>query len=356
MAETTYQMLWDCRACGTVALLGITHRSCPNCGSAQDPQRRYFPEPGKEIAAEGHVYAGADKICRACNCAQSAKASFCGTCGSGLDAAKEATLLVDAPSSLDAAAARVPGAASREAEQRRRQGQTPEAPVKTPSSPWPGRIFKGLAAVVVLFIGLFMVERLWTKAIELEVGRHTWSREIDVETFRADARSDWCDSKPSDSYDISKTRKQKGTEKVADGETCAPVRTDNGDGTFSKSNKCTTKYKSVPTYADWCSFKVDRWVVTDTRKASGESKEPTPAWPKVEGLRGGSGLGAQRIGPRREKYVAHFTAPKVDLACDYSEGQWKTFNVKQKVSASQGVLLGSITCDSIDKGAKAIAH
>src|SRR5688572_28230933 len=41
--EQVFQMLWDCRFCGTSKLLGLDHRHCPNCGAAQDPEWRYFP-------------------------------------------------------------------------------------------------------------------------------------------------------------------------------------------------------------------------------------------------------------------------------------------------------------------------
>ena len=48
----TYQMLWDCKFCGTQKLLGVTHRHCPNCGAAQDPERRYFPAEADMVALE----------------------------------------------------------------------------------------------------------------------------------------------------------------------------------------------------------------------------------------------------------------------------------------------------------------
>jgi len=35
-SEKTYEMLWDCRYCGTKKLLGKTHRHCLECGGAKD--------------------------------------------------------------------------------------------------------------------------------------------------------------------------------------------------------------------------------------------------------------------------------------------------------------------------------
>ena len=50
--ETYYEMLWDCPQCGTLGLLGDSHRHCPTCGTAQDPTKRYFPTPGEEVEAK----------------------------------------------------------------------------------------------------------------------------------------------------------------------------------------------------------------------------------------------------------------------------------------------------------------
>src|SRR4051812_38974182 len=74
-------MLWDCSSCGTKKLLGKTHRRCPNCGAPQDPSKRYFPAPGEEVAADGHVFVGADWVCAACTTPNSKAAQFCGNCG-----------------------------------------------------------------------------------------------------------------------------------------------------------------------------------------------------------------------------------------------------------------------------------
>ena len=41
--DTSYQMLWDCRHCGSEGLLGLDHKHCPGCGGAQDTGSRYFP-------------------------------------------------------------------------------------------------------------------------------------------------------------------------------------------------------------------------------------------------------------------------------------------------------------------------
>ena len=63
----TYQMLWDCAYCDTTKLLALDHRHCPNCGGAQDAERRYFPSDEDKVAVEDHEFFGADWQCAACD-------------------------------------------------------------------------------------------------------------------------------------------------------------------------------------------------------------------------------------------------------------------------------------------------
>ena len=86
----TYEMMWDCGACGTPKLLAKSHKHCPTCGSPQDATWRYFPPDDEKVAVEDHVFMGKDRICGACGSPNAAQAKFCGSCGSDLDDAKEA--------------------------------------------------------------------------------------------------------------------------------------------------------------------------------------------------------------------------------------------------------------------------
>ena len=87
--EGTFQMLWKCEYCETDKLLALDHKHCPVCGAAQNPERRYYPEEGDEVAVADHQYAGADRLCPACDAPNSALAKFCGGCGSDLEGAKD---------------------------------------------------------------------------------------------------------------------------------------------------------------------------------------------------------------------------------------------------------------------------
>ena len=86
--EGAYQMLWGCEYCETQGLLALDHKHCPVCGAAQDTARRYYPKEGEEVAVSDHKYAGADRVCPACDAPNSAASAYCALCGSDLEKAK----------------------------------------------------------------------------------------------------------------------------------------------------------------------------------------------------------------------------------------------------------------------------
>ncbi|MEO7108554.1 MAG: hypothetical protein ABIZ09_19430, partial [Rhodoferax sp.] len=98
--EIFYEMLWDCPQCNTKGLLGDSHRHCPTCGAAQDPTKRYFPEPGQEIEARNHQFVGADWACVFCSSPNSAAAAHCTNCGAGKDGTKPVATVLDRAASV----------------------------------------------------------------------------------------------------------------------------------------------------------------------------------------------------------------------------------------------------------------
>lgn len=86
--KETFEMLWDCPACGSTKLLGVTHRYCPGCGHPQDHERRYFPKAGERVPT---AYRGStpDKVCEHCSTACGAADSNCMGCGAPLAGAKQ---------------------------------------------------------------------------------------------------------------------------------------------------------------------------------------------------------------------------------------------------------------------------
>lgn len=323
--QGVFEMLWDCEHCDTKNLLGKTNRYCPVCGAPQDPKRRRFPAPGEETAANT-TYDGTDKACPACATPNGAKAIHCRHCGSPMDGAGNVKQLADQldGQSVDAAA----------------KAATPP-PAKKKLWPWIA------GAAVTLLCGVCGVGAMWTKSSKATVNGHTWARSIDIERFGPVSDSAWCDSMPSGAYDVSRSKKQRSTNKVPDGETCSTRNIDRGDGTFERKQECKPKYREEPVYDTHCDFKVDRWAKNRAVNAKG-SLGDAPTWPSVSNLRGGSSVGSEREGPRHETYTVSFGGPKGESwTCDFSESQWQSLREGSTHDVKVRVMTGGLDCGSV---------
>jgi ribosomal protein L32 len=293
----TYQMLWDCSTCGTSKLLGLTHRHCPNCGAAQDEEKRYFPSDEDKVAVEDHRYVGADKECEACGSPMGAACNNCTNCGAGLDGAAEV--------------GRVPDGA-------------PPPPPKQRSGP--GR---AIAIGVVVVIALLVVFFGWKKPIDATATGKAWSREIDVEVYGPVQRSEWCDRMPSAARDVRRAREVRDHRQIPDGETCTTARKDNGDGTFSEFQKCSPKFRQEPIYDDKCTFTVD-------------------AWPDPGLTRPGKCVGCEQAGSRREAYTVTFErAGGGPFDCPFPEARWASIEVGSAWSGTASVISGGASCSAL---------
>ena len=338
-----YQMLWDCASCGTTKLLGLTHRHCPNCGAAQDAKRRYFPAEGEEVAVEGHTYVGVDRECPACQTPNSAASGFCVNCGSPLDGAVAVPLRSDDSkvplgSVPDDAPDEKPAFRPPAAEPKLFSGIAPEEPPRRKK--WPMAI-AGLvmSALVALF---------WTRDITATATAHAWVRSIDVEQLTPTAESDWRDRVPSGAYDRSCHSEVRSHRQVADGETCSPVRRDQGDGTFTTEQSCTTSYRSEPVYDDKCSYTIDRWKVIRTAEAKGQFLTDEPRWPRVTLSRPGACVGCDREGQRREDYSVTFSYEDKSSSCSFPQARWAAIPLGKDFKAKALVVTGLLTCSSIE--------
>jgi hypothetical protein len=318
-----YEVLWDCPHCDATELLGKTHRYCPNCGGPQDPAKRYFPPAGKETAASAQ-YDGADKTCPACQTPNGAKSHNCRHCGSPLDGAQEVGRVADRSSAAP---------------------KVPPAGAKSPKRKlWPW-VLGGVAALCCVFSGL---AALWKKDVTVTVTRHTWTREIDVESMQAVQDDAWCDSTPGDAYNVSRRREQRSTNRIPDGEECHTRDVDRGDGTFERRQECKAKYREEPVYDDKCYFTVDRWRKARTERAQGQGTQPAPQWPTVRLGRTGSGLGAEREGPRRETYTLALQGQDGKAySCSVPFSKWQAVSDGTEKPIQVGVLTGAADCDQL---------
>ncbi|MCU0698177.1 MAG: zf-TFIIB domain-containing protein [Myxococcaceae bacterium] len=323
--QGVFEMLWDCEHCDTRNLLGKTNRYCPSCGAPQDPKRRRFPEPGEEVAANTE-FDGVDAVCPACSTANGAKAKHCRHCGSPMDGSAKVARLADQVNGRAEAAVARPA---------------PVTPAKKARWPWV------LGAAALMLCGLCSVGALWTKPSKATVAGHTWRRVIDVERFGPESGSDWCDSLPSGAYDVSRSKKQRSSNKVPDGETCKTRNVDRGDGTFERKQECTPKFRDEPVYDEHCRYTVDRWKKAREVEAKG-SLGQAPSWPSVSGLKGGTGVGSEREGSRRETYTVAFTGPKGEAwSCDFDEGRWRGLREGASLDVKVRVMGGGLDCGSV---------
>lgn len=345
----TFQMLWDCPSCGAVGLLGLDHRHCPTCGSAQDPTSRYYPTDAQKVAVEDHPFHGADLRCAACDTPNSAKATCCVGCGAPLDGAKAVVARsekgADAADSVGDAKKEV--ADARAAERERESSRVAERSGAshpgggTKWALWGGLGCAGLALTAGL--GLFFVERFWTTPGTASVTGHGWERTIEIQLLQAVSDSSWRSSVPADARSIVCRSEQSGTKQIADGQDCTTKNVDRGDGTFSAVQDCKPRYRSEPVYDDKCLYTVDRWVTTKNLRTFGAALSPAPTWPIPP-----EGSATLRAGPRTEAYIVYLTSGAGSpVPCAVAQDRWASMAVGSVWAAELGGLTGDLDCDSL---------
>ena len=335
--ERSFQMLWACEYCDTKDLLALSHKHCPVCGAAQSVSRRYYPDEGSEVSVENHVFSGADVVCGGCGAPNGAAAKFCGSCGSDLENARTVTTR-DAQEVAEGE--HFASDSARNAREEHRQKKLDDEAERVLSisgqsaKDAPSR-FGPVSVVAIIVFGLFATGILcfgltWVlqKEVAVEAMAHEWSRTIDIEEYQTHREQAWKEQVPSRGRVVSCVDKVQRHRTVEDGETCKTVRTDKGDGTFTKKQKCTPKYKKVPVQGRWCTYTIERWGVVRTVSSEGGFTDPR-VWPSVELTRLGVCLGCQREGSRKEQLIVRFkdTTDNAEYTAHCTEQEW--LGVKQ---------------------------
>ena len=340
----TFQMLWDCKFCGTTKLLGIDNRHCPNCGAAQDPAWRYFPAEADMKFINDPKFAGADRICPFCGQPNSAEAKFCKDCGGDLSTAPEAARKQKLVTGLEGASGKSDDVVLNQfmAEQAAiksgksaaaAHSMTPAA--KRSGLPLVARIVLVVGVIGVLLGGGYLALSNITHPASLTVRDMTWAHKIDVQQLQQQSSSDWRGSVPSDAYSLScHTADRCHTE--SETYTCGYEYKDNGNGSGQRVAKTCTRDKQVCVSDQMCSYYVDRWAFEHTLTASGGLND-TPHCPNFSPLRM-SGLGAER-GTCEQNYNVIFTNGKKDYTYSQpSEQVWRRFQVGQQYDVAINVL------------------
>lgn len=343
-AEKVYEMLWDCKYCGTQKLLGKTHRFCPNCGAAQDDEARYFPSDDEKVAVQDHVFYGADLICPSCDTLNSANSDYCQQCGSSLENAKAAQLASD--DQVVMAGQSFAAAGSGNVAQKRFEQKLQDAGIT--DKPKSNRKLIYIILAVVLIGGVLLCGALlWTKEADAYVAGHEWERVINIEQLAPMNTSAWCDAMPRDAYSVTQRREQRDTRRVPDGQECSTVRVDNGDGTYSERQQCHTVYREEPVYDQRCYYTVDRWGVDRAVTASGTALSDTPQWPQVQLQRTGNCLGCEREGDRSEVYIVYLKTDDGEYSCEVSQADWEQMPIESIWKFQIGVVTGQPDCASL---------
>ena len=337
-----YEMVWDCQYCGSKGLPARTHKFCPNCGAAQETDSRRFPSDAeKKAVAAGYQYKGASLICPACNTVNEGDAQFCQQCGAPVsEAARAKTVATQQRTANQAFAAD----AERNVQQEELDAdlaKTKAASGKQGGIPW---VKIAIVAVIGLIIVGVLMALFWKKDVQAQVSELNWERIVFIEAFSAVPDGTWCDSMPGDAYNVSRSQRQRSTNRIPDGEECSTRRVDQGDGTFREERVCQTIYREEPVYDDYCSFTVNRWVSSRQADASGVLGRQEPAWPNAN-LRGGSGLGAERESGRNADYRVVFQAGDKTYTCTLNdESRWRQIEVGATFNLPVGVITGSPDC------------
>ena len=323
MEETHYEMLWDCQYCGMEKLLGVSQRFCPGCGSAQDPDSRYFPKDEDKVAVADHKYIGADKHCSACDTPNAAAAKHCINCGNSMDGESSVNLV----------------------EEKHKQEPIPSSePKKSNALP---KIILGL---VVLLGIVFCIGGSCTKEAAIQVKSHSWEQKIEVQEYARVQEKAWKDKVPFKAKSVSCREKERSTEKVPDGKDCKTVKKDKGDGSFVEKEECTTRYKKVPVMDQYCTYKIEKWNAIRPLISSGKDLNPYSPKGTVETCTI-TRLGCQKKGEKTETYTVHFqdsTEEGSVYTCNFTQDVWKTYEVGVQYDA-QVSLLGSLDCASLKK-------
>lgn len=343
--EQVYEMLWDCKFCGTKKLLGKTQRFCPNCGAPQDDEARYFPSDDEKVAVKDHVYTGADVICPNCDTLNSANAQFCQQCGTALSGAKKAQLVTD--DQVIADGEHFASTGSRNVAQERYEKKLEAAGLTEKPKQGNNLLKYGIVGVVALIAVVALAAIFWKQDASAYVTGHSWNREIKIEQMAPRQQSAWCDAMPGDAYSVTRRTEQRDTRQVPDGEECTTHRVDNGDGTYSEQRSCQTIYRSEPIYDDKCYFTVNRWGYERSATADGKSVSEEPYWPATNITGSCSANGCEREGDRVESYLITLRSGDKEYTCDLPQDQWSSIAIESTWKFKVGVLTGQPDCGSL---------
>ncbi|MBX3086113.1 MAG: hypothetical protein KF716_31045 [Anaerolineae bacterium] len=323
-----FQMLWDCRFCGTTKLLGLDHRHCPNCGAPQNPEWRYFPSEAdiKFVSDPHYEYTGADKVCPFCQQPNSAASKFCKQCGGDLTGAKDAAVKDREVTGLDGAKGLRDDVVKKQFE--RDLGLTDQQ--KQDQSKSMTRLFIAIGVIVLAFVGIFGYLFFSKTSNSLAVTEQTWVTGIQLEQLNTSTGSDWRDSVPGGAYNVScQQRDRSYTDYVQ--EQCGYEYVDRGDGSGQRVPKMCQKAVQKTRSDSYCSYTIDRWLPLPDITNTGGLNDPI-ATPEYSASLVTTGIGRVRLVNTYLQFTIRFQNPADGAQYEYNpdnEDSWRGFKVGQ---------------------------
>jgi hypothetical protein len=222
----------------------------------------------------------------------------------------------------------------------------------TSGFPWLAAIPAFVLALIVIAASVLVYSFFSKHDESVQLVEKSWSRSVDVEHFTSVKSSSWCDALPVEAYQVTRTREQRSTRQVQDGEVCVDSRTDMGDGTFTKRRECSPRYRNEPVFDARCSYSINRWQVLRTDRTAG-SAQLVPTWPNpVLGNTWvqGNSLGAERLGRRYETYRIRLQSDRGGAwTCDLPGDAWSPLTENQTMKIKvRGT--GGADCASLQVG------
>jgi len=352
-----YEMLWDCQFCGTSKNLGLTHRFCPSCGAPQNPDSRYYPSDDEKVAVQDHEFVGIDVSCPACNELNSGAAEFCGQCGSPLTEGARAKMLSEESRAAHEA---FQSGGSRDLVKEKFDAEMQSIGVQPAEKKKRGKgnniMVAAIIGIVVLVVGALFAAFTAKKDVTVIVTDHEWERSISIQEYDDFTTRSWRDSRPAgDSVTMvsgSCREEQRSTRRVADGETCRTVRRDNGDGTFSERQECTTNYREEPVYDDMCTWEGFRWEDDRTERESGDLDD-RPFWPDIDlNCEGQTRVGCERESGRNETYTVFYenTGGDGEYRCTFPQTEWENIGIESLWTGQARALVpNSLLCETLQR-------
>jgi len=351
-----FEMLWDCRFCGTSKLLGKSQRFCPVCGAAQDPSWRYFPSDEEKIYLDDHPFTGKDAVCESCGHLNSGDAAHCVRCGAPMEGA-EGVRTIEERSRAQAAHFETQdlyARLDREAEQYARgiePGTATTPAQKTSGGVKRWQIGVGVS-VIVAIVGLIFAAIFWTSTEDVSVTGHRWERSIEIESVQAieERREGTCRSvAPADAYREREREEQVDTERVQVDEVCRVIQRDRGDGVGEEVTECDPVYENRAVMGPVCYFTVDRWTYDRSVSAEGGLNDPVE-WPIVDLRRSNcNSLGCERQGDRDEDYILLFVRNDENFSCEVDETEWRGASRGDQYTVEVGRIGGGERCNTLER-------